>query len=125
MAGGDRLTVQVDAEAWDARQHELATAERREAEHVGRERDAVVAAAQREGRITRPQARAYRKALDADPEGTQKLLRASPRDGGLPTNVVPVEPIGTAGGDVNASPGEDGLQRDYYDAHFPGLAGGD
>lgn len=122
MAGNERLTVQVDARAWDDRQRELATADRREADHLRHQRDGVVAAAQREGRITRPQARAFRKALDLDPDGTTHLLSASPSKGGLPTNVVPVECLGVAAGEA-ASPTEDAVQRAYYETHFVGLIG--
>jgi hypothetical protein len=115
-------TITVPAAEFEAARDRLAAGRRREAEHLGRERDGMVATAVREGRITRAQASSVRRALDIEPEGTAKLLTASPHEGGLPPNTaMPVEEVGTGAADVLGTGAHDATQQAYYDEHFPGL----
>lgn len=118
----DELTTRVDKGTLSDMQTRLAAHDKRAAENEKARRAGVIDAAVGEGRIARARKSAWAAAYERDPEGTEKMLTASEKDGGLPKGLVPVTEIGVTGADVSASTADDDVQQAYYAQHFPELA---
>ena len=92
---GVLATLQADAQSGrEAREQQITE-----------RRDGIIAAAQREGRITAASAKEFRAMLDKDEAGAVALLATLPEN-----SAVPVDEIGSSGGE-NA---EDAEYRRYY-----------
>ncbi len=81
-------TIAVDAAAFKELQANAAAGANAAAELASQRRDGIVNKALREGRIAASSRETFRAQLDADEEGTSKLLNS------LPANTVPVAEIG-------------------------------
>lgn len=116
--------VLVDGETWAAVQAgaragaELAERDR------NAERDRTVQAAVQEGRIPPARAAHYQGLWDADPEGTRHLLTASPEEGGLAPNTIPVAARGAEPQDKASAAGGDAAHDRFMETHFPKVRAG-
>ena len=85
-------TVLVDKGQWEQVKQDAEAGRQARAEQVVARRDALIADALREGRISPANSEAYRAMLDVDEERATRVLNA------LQPNTVPVSEIGHAGG---------------------------
>ena len=86
-------TVLVDKGQWEQVKQDAEAGRRARAEQVTARRDALIADALREGRISPANSEAYRAMLDVDEERAARVLNAL-----QPNTAVPVTEIGHAGG---------------------------
>jgi len=92
--------VPVDKAVYDELQAELAAGRAAIAEATTARRDGIMGAALTAGKIAAVSADLWRAQLDSNEDGTTALLAA------LPTNTVPVTPIGYTGG-IDEAPDDD------------------
>ena len=86
-------TVLVDKGQWEQVKQDAEAGRQARAEQVTARRDALIADALREGRISPANSEAYRQMLDVDEERAARVLNAL-----QPNTAVPVSEIGHAGG---------------------------
>ena len=86
-------TVLVDKGQWEQVRQDAEAGRQARAEQVTARRDALIADALREGRISPANSEAYRQMLDVDEERAARVLNAL-----QPNTAVPVAEIGHAGG---------------------------
>ena len=86
-------TVLVDKGQWEQVKQDAEAGRQARAEQVTARRDALIADALREGRISPANSEAYRQMLDVDEERATRVLGAL-----QPNSAVPVSEIGHAGG---------------------------
>ena len=86
-------TVLVDKGQWEQVKQDAEAGRQARAEQVTARRDALIADALREGRISPANSEAYRQMLDVDEERAARVLNAL-----QPNTAVPVAEIGHAGG---------------------------
>ena len=86
-------TVLVDKGQWEQVRQDAEAGRQARAEQVTARRDALIADALREGRISPANSEAYRQMLDVDEERAARVLNAL-----QPNTAVPVTEIGHAGG---------------------------
>ena len=86
-------TVLVDKGQWEQVKQDAEAGRQARAEQVTARRDALIAGALREGRISPANSEAYRQMLDVDEERAARVLNAL-----QPNTAVPVAEIGHAGG---------------------------
>ena len=86
-------TVLVDKGQWEQVKQDAEAGRQARAEQVTARRDALIADALREGRISPANSEAYRQMLDVDEERAARVLNAL-----QPNTAVPVTEIGHAGG---------------------------
>ena len=86
-------TVLVDKGQWEQVKQDAEAGRQARAEQVTARRDALIADALREGRISPANSEAYRQMLDVDEERAARVLNAL-----QPNSAVPVSEIGHAGG---------------------------
>ena len=86
-------TVLVDKGQWEQVKQDAEAGRQARAEQVTARRDALIADALREGRISPANSEAYREMLDVDEERAARVLNAL-----QPNTAVPVAEIGHAGG---------------------------
>ena len=86
-------TVLVDKGQWEQVKQDAEAGRQARAEQVTARRDALIADALREGRISPANSEAYRAMLDVDEERAARVLNAL-----QPNSAVPVSEIGHAGG---------------------------
>ena len=86
-------TVLVDRGQWEQVKQDAEAGRQARAEQVTARRDALIADALREGRISPANSEAYRQMLDVDEERAARVLNAL-----QPNTAVPVAEIGQAGG---------------------------
>ncbi len=98
----------IEKEAWDNLQKQVRKHEEFRASVARNERDQVVAEAVRAGKFSAARAEHWKRLWDADPDGTREVM------GSLQKNVVPVDDIGTPGGQY-----DDALIEEEYKSLFP------
>ena len=86
-------TVLVDKGQWEQVRQDAEAGRQARAEQVTARRDALIADALREGRISPANSEAYRQMLDVDEERAARVLNTL-----QPNTAVPVTEIGHAGG---------------------------
>ena len=102
-------TVLVDKGQWEQVKQDAEAGRQARAEQVTARRDALIADALREGRISPANSEAYRQMLDVDEERAARVLNAL-----QPNTAVPVSEIGHAGGQ-----GDEVAEVDEVDDAYP------
>ncbi len=100
--------IAVEQEAWDNMNKRVQAGEAARAAQLRDQRDTVIQAAVRDGKLSPARRKHWERLWDADPDGTREVLA------GLAKNVVPVDDIGSAGGSVS-----DELLDEEYRSLFP------
>ena len=97
----------IDKQAWEDMKGRVAAGEAFRLKTLHAERDEVIAAAVRDGKLSHARAGQWAAAWDTNPDGTREILAS------LPKNVIPVLDIGQPGGGMDD---DEDLERE-----FPGL----
>ena len=100
--------IAVEQEAWDNMNKRVQAGEAARAAQLRDQRDTVIQAAIRDGKLSPARRKHWERLWDSDPDGTREVLA------GLAKNVVPVDDIGSAGGSIS-----DELLDEEYRALFP------
>jgi len=100
--------IAVEQEAWDNMNKRVQAGEAARAAQLRDQRDTVIQAAIRDGKLSPARRKHWERLWDADPDGTREVLA------GLAKNVVPVDDIGSAGGSMS-----DELLDEEYRSLFP------
>ena len=100
--------IAVEQEAWDNMNKRVQAGEAARAAQLRDQRDTVIQAAVRDGKLSPARRKHWERLWDADPDGTREVLA------GLAKNVVPVDDIGVAGGSMS-----DELLDEEYRSLFP------
>jgi hypothetical protein len=106
--------IAVEQEAWDALNHRVQAGEQDRQARLRGERDQVIMAAIRDGKLSVARRGHWERLWNADPEGTREVLA------GLQKNVIPVDDLGSAGGGL----GDELLDEEYRSLFPPGATTG-
>lgn len=87
-------TIQVDRETFAALQRNAQAGATAREQQINAERDRILTAAVKDGRIPPSRKEHYRKMFASDPDGTKTLLTAEVEAGGLAKNAIPVSEDG-------------------------------
>jgi hypothetical protein len=107
--------IAVEQEAWDNMNKRVQAGEAARAAQLRDQRDSVIQAAVRDGKLSPARRKHWERLWDADPDGTREVLA------GLAKNVVPVDDIGSAGGSIS----DELLDEEYRSLFPPGMVAKD